>query len=100
MKVSDLKASLEHIDDDRDVMILVKLPYATAGARPMVHVDNVHFGFDWEAGRLIITPTEPLTPSDRDFVEKMTKMQEDLGWAHYENRGLKSEIKKLKALLK
>jgi hypothetical protein len=26
----------------------------------------------------------------------MRKMQDDLGWAKYENRGLKAEIKKLK----
>ena len=44
-------------------------------------------------------PEENLTPSDRDFAEQMKKMQDRAGWADYENRGLKAEIKRLKKAL-
>jgi hypothetical protein len=56
-------------------------------------------GFDWDAGKFMIAPEENLTPADRDFAKKMKKMQEDLGWANYENRGLKAEIRQLRKKL-
>jgi hypothetical protein len=99
MKVSELKAILEHEDDNLDVMILINLPYATVGSRPMVGIESVYGGFDWEAGRLMIKPTEGLTPTDRDFAKQMKDMQDKLGWSDYENRNLKAEIKKLRAKL-
>ena len=99
MKVCELKAILEQEDDNLDVMILINLPYATVGSRPMVGIESVHGGFDWEAGRLMIKPTEGLTPTDRDFAKQMKDMQDKWGWSEYENRGLKAENKKLRKLL-
>ena len=96
MKVEDLKVALQYAKDDHEVMIAIKLPYATAGARPMVAVKSAVSGFDWESGKFIIHPVEELTPADRDFAKQMKDMQEKWGWADYENRGLKAEIKRLK----
>jgi hypothetical protein len=100
MKVEDLKIALQYAKDDHEVMIAIKLPYATAGARPMVAVKSAVSGFDWESGKFIIHPVEELTPADRDFAKQMKDMQEKWGWADYENRGLKAEIRRLKKLLK
>ena len=105
MKLSELKAiidrSVEHMreGDDKEVMIAVKLPYTTVGAIPMVPVKYANSGFDWEQGKFIITPEENLSPADRDFADQMKKMQERAGWADYENRGLKAEIRRLNKLL-
>jgi hypothetical protein len=99
MKVSELKAILERQDDNLDVMILINLPYTTVGSRPMVGIESVYGGFDWESGRLIIKPTEGLTPTDRDFAKQMKEMQDKWGWADYENRNLKAEVKKLRKQL-
>jgi hypothetical protein len=44
-------------------------------------------------------PEEDLTPSDRDFAKQMKEMQDRAGWADYENRNLKAEIRKLKKQL-
>jgi hypothetical protein len=96
MKVHELKRILERIDDYEQVMVLIKLPYSTVGSRPMVPVKFANSGFDFEAGKFIIIPDEDLTPSDRDFAKQMREMQDRAGWADYENRGLKSEIKLLK----
>ncbi len=82
--------------EDPEVVIQVKLPYSTVGGQPTVPVKFISMGFDWDAGKFIITPEENLTPADRNFAEQMQKMQDDLGWAKYENRNLKAEIKKLK----
>lgn len=96
MKAGELKQKLEHVKDDVEIMVAIKLPFTTVGAIPMVPVKYAFNGFDWEAGKFIITPEENLTPADRDFESQMKQMQKDLGWASYENRNLKAEIKKLR----
>jgi hypothetical protein len=101
MKLSELHRLVElyHRDghhEDPEVVVKIKLPYSTVGGLPTVKVKNVQMGFDWEQGKFIITPEEDLTLSDRDFVKQMTEMQERAGWADYENRNLKAEIKRLK----
>lgn len=85
--------------EDPEIVVKVKLPYSTVGGQPTVPVKSMHMGFDWDSGKFIIYPEEELTPSDRDFAEKMRKMQEDLGWTMSENRSLKAEIKRLKKQL-
>jgi len=96
MKVEDLKIALQYAKDGDEVMIAIKLPYATVGPIPMVAVKNAMTGFDWESGKFIIGPVEELTPADRDFAKQMKEMQDKLGWSDYENRNLKAEVKKLK----
>jgi hypothetical protein len=104
MKFSELKrmVDLHHRPDhyeDPEVVIQIKLPYTTVGAHPSVQLKTVWPGFDWDKGKFILVPEEPLTPSDRDFAEQMKKMQEKLGWAELENRNLKAEIRRLKKQL-
>ena len=104
MKLSELHriVNLCHRDghyEDPEIMIRVKLPYATVGALPMVNVKSMNMGFDWEAGRFIIWPEEDLTPSDRDFAKQMKDMQDRAGWADLENHNLKAEIRRLKKQL-
>jgi len=95
MKVSELKRILEHVRDENEVMIAIKLPYSTVGAIPMVAVKTAQNGFDWENGKFILRAEEELSPADRDFAQQMRDMQEQLGWAEYEKRNLRAEIKKL-----
>lgn len=96
MKVSELKRKLEHAKDDDNVVVAIKLPFVTVGALPSVPISLAFTGFDWDNGKFILTPEENVTPADRDFEKQMKDIQDKLGWAEYENRNLKSEIKKLK----
>jgi hypothetical protein len=96
MKASELKQKLEHVKDDVEVVVAIKLPFTTVGPIPTVPVKHAFNGFDWEAGKFIITPEENLTPANRDFESQMKQMQKDLGWSNYENRNLKAEIKRLR----
>ena len=104
MKFSELKrlVDLYHRDsrDDDEVVIQIKLPYSTVGGSPFVKVKNVYPGFDWDQGKFFVIPEEDVTPSDRDFAKQMREMQERAGWADYENRNLKAEIRQLKKKLK
>jgi hypothetical protein len=104
MKLSELKKYvdryLEYERDDPEVVIQIKLPYSTVGAQPSVGAKSVQMGFDWDAGKFIIVPEEPLTPSDRDFAKQMKEMQERAGWADSENRRLKAELNQLKKKIK
>lgn len=74
----------------------LKKPHITVGAISTVPVKYAFTGFDWESGKFIITPEENLMLSDIDMTKRMTELQEKYGWLQYENRILKSEIKKLK----
>jgi hypothetical protein len=104
MRFSELKRLVDLYDhekrDDAEVVVQIKLPYATVGARPTVKIKNAQMGFDWDAGKFIFCPEEELTPSDRDFAEQMKQMQDRAGWADYENRNLKAEIRRLKKKIK
>jgi hypothetical protein len=105
MKLSELKKLVERYDlnsyhDDPEVVIQIKLPYSTVGGTPFVRVKVAYSGFDWDQGKFFIIPEEDVTPSDRDFAKQMKEMQDRAGWADYENRNLKAEIKQLKKKLK
>jgi len=101
MKFSELKrlVDLYHRDrnyEDPEVVVKIKLPYSTVGGQPTVKIKNAQMGFDWDHGKFIFQTDEDLTPSDRDFAKQMREMQERAGWADYENRNLKAEIRRLK----
>lgn len=104
MKLSEFQQLIDrHHDSDRrddpDVMIAIKLPWATVGGTPVVPVKLVMHGFDWDRGKFMIFAEEPLTKHDGDFEKKFKEVHEKWGWADYENRNLKKEIKKLQKLL-
>lgn len=105
MKLSELKDIVDRSIEsqprqaDSEVVIAVKMPYSTVGAIPTVPVKLAWNGFDWEAGKFMLTPEENLTPSDRDFAAQMKKMQEDLGREKLETRRLRADIVKLKKQL-
>lgn len=98
MKVEDLKIALQYAKDGDDVMIAVTLPYTTVGPIPMRPVKGAMTGFDWESGKFILTPVDKLTPNDADFEKQFKELQKKAGWLDYENRGLKAQNKKLRAL--
>lgn len=100
MKLSELKrlVDLYHRPDhyeDPDVVVKIKLPHSTVGGTPTVKINSAQMGFDWDHGKFIFQTEEDLTPSDRDFAKQMMEMQERAGWAEYENRILKAEVRRL-----
>lgn len=105
MKFSELKrlVDLYHRDghyEDPEVVIKIKLPHSSVGGTPTVKIKNAQMGFDWDHGKFIFQPEEELTPSDRDFAKQMMEMQERAGWAEYENRILKAEVRRLTKKIK
>lgn len=95
-----LSRTNERILNENEVVVQIKLPFTTVGARPTIPVSYASFGFDWDAGKFIIQPERSLTyADDAEFQEKFKKLQERAGWLDLENRNLKTEIKKLKKAL-
>jgi hypothetical protein len=88
-----------HNNTDYDIRIVVKMPFDTIGGTPSVPVKSAYFGFDWDSGKFLIYPEENLMEYDVDFGEKFRELQKKNGDLQYENRGLKSEVKRLKKLL-
>lgn len=99
MKLSKLLEMIEGFNQkilDLDIVIQIEKPYTTIGPTPSVSVKNFHAGFDWDNGRLLVIPETPLMEKDVDFVKQFKDLQDKAGWLEYENRNLKSEIKKLR----
>lgn len=99
MKLSELVNSISELSPrilDYDLAIQIEKPYTTIGPTPIVPVKNFHVGFDWDNGKLLIIPENPLIEKDIDFVKQFKDLQDKAGWLEYENRNLKSQIKKLR----
>lgn len=106
MKLSDLKKQLDAMYDlwtrrgqDDEIVIRIKLPYATIGGTPYVSVKGMYRGFDWDRGRMYIEPEQELTFHDKDFAGQMRDWQEKCDWLKIKNKDLEKENKKLKTQL-
>ena len=105
MKLSELKEYIDRImeyaprDANSEVMIAIKLPYATVGARPMKPITDIMQGFDWQKGKIILSTEEPLMPFDKDIGDQLRKTTDKLVYAQYQNKLLKDEVDKLKKQL-
>jgi hypothetical protein len=66
------------------------------GGTPIV---AVHKGFDWDNGKLLIYPQKKLRTIEADELLALRKANEKQGWAEYENKGLKAEVKKLNTII-
>ncbi len=106
MKLSEFKMLLErhsqHIKeyDDPEVVIPVKMPFSTVGGTPCIAVKAMSRGSDWDHGKFMIYPEERLSKPNDDFHKQFKDLQDKYGWAQYENRNLKGEIKKLQNQIK
>jgi hypothetical protein len=69
----------------------------TVGGTPTVGVKSMQAGFDWDQGVLLVFPEKDLRLIEADELLALRKASEKDGWAQYENRNLKSDIKKLNA---
>jgi hypothetical protein len=75
MKVSELKAILEHSMEDEEVVVILSEP--SMGPVAMVSVASASYGLDWEKGKLLLRPNaklvrlkdkEALWQSAHDFI--------------------------------
>ena len=102
MKLSELKQQIDRIveyaprDANSEVMIDIKLPRLTIGARPMRPITGIMQGFDWEQGKIILSTDEHLTPYDKDIGDKLKKVTDKLEQVRYQNSRLEEEIEKLR----
>ena len=80
------------------VCIPIKNPTAIGGT-PTVDVKSIQAGFDGDNGKIMIYPSEDLSKTDHDYLAKIRKEAEELGWSVYKYRAAKREIKKLNQII-
>ena len=103
MNLSDLKELVDwhynqQLGDPADIQVgIVVQTVGQAGGTPIV---AVHKGFDWDNGKLLIFPEKQLRTIEADELLALRKANEKEGWAEYENKGLKAEVKRLNATIK
>jgi hypothetical protein len=81
---------------DQEVMISIKLPYATMGSRPMVAVKSASAGFDWEQGKFIFYPESDLTPPSDELEERFKKMEKQADDYYTRWMYAEAQLKKIK----
>jgi hypothetical protein len=76
------------------VMIPIKVPVSIGGTS-CVDVKSAIKGFDWDNNKFLIHPGEDLSKTDHDYLAKIRKEAEEIGWDVYTIRNLKRENSRL-----
>ncbi|CAD5991759.1 DUF551 domain-containing protein [Escherichia coli] len=81
---------------DMDVTIVVHSP-GSIGSTPSVEVQSIHAGFDWDSGKVLIFPTQPLTTLTPEQITDITdSVRKGQSWhAYQEYKKHKEQLEKL-----
>ncbi|HAX8378326.1 hypothetical protein [Escherichia coli] len=81
---------------DMDVTIVVHSP-GRIGSTPSVEVQLIHAGFDWDSGKVLIFPAQPLTTLTPEQITDITdSVRKGQSWhAYQEYKKHKEQLEKL-----
>ncbi|HGG1868297.1 TPA: ead/Ea22-like family protein [Escherichia coli] len=81
---------------DMDVTIVVHSP-GSIGSTPSVEVQSIHAGFDWDSGKVLIFPAQPLTTLTPEQITDITdSVRKGQSWhAYQEYKKHKEQVEKL-----
>lgn len=81
---------------DMDVTIVVHSP-GSIGSTPSVEVQSIHAGFDWDSGKVLIFPAQPLTTLTPEQLTDITdSVRKGQSWhAYQEYKKHKEQLEKL-----
>lgn len=81
---------------DMDVTIVVHSP-GSIGSTPSVEVQSIHAGFDWDSGKVLIFPAQPLTTLTPEQITDITdSVRKGQSWhAYQEYKKHKEQLGKL-----
>ncbi|EFG3170863.1 hypothetical protein ABHJ80_004873 [Escherichia coli] len=84
---------------DMDVTIVVHSP-GSIGSTPSVEVQSIHAGFDWDSGKVLIFPAQPLTTLTPEQITDITDITDSVrkgqSWhAYQEYKKHKEQLEKL-----
>ncbi|HFZ6050066.1 TPA: hypothetical protein ACILI3_002710 [Escherichia coli] len=81
---------------DMDVTIVVHSP-GSIGSTPTVEVQSIHAGFDWDSGKVLIFPAQPLTTLTPEQITDITdSVRKGQSWhAYQEYKKHKEQLEKL-----
>ncbi|HCP2749224.1 TPA: hypothetical protein OC277_003457 [Escherichia coli] len=80
---------------DMDVTIVVHSP-GSIGSTPSVEVQSIHAGFDWDSGKVLIFPAQPLTTLTEQVADITDSVRKGQSWhAYQEYKKHKEQLEKL-----
>ncbi|HCP3690515.1 TPA: hypothetical protein ODM59_005363 [Escherichia coli] len=81
---------------DMDVTIVVHSP-GSIGSTPSVEFQSIHAGFDWDSGKVLIFPSQPLTTLTPEQITDITdSVRKGQSWhAYQEYKKHKEQLEKL-----
>lgn len=69
------------------------------GGTPTTNIKSINLGFDWDKGKLIISPENILREIDRDEIKMLRDKYEELSWKKSKIDRIVKENKRLKEQL-
>jgi HAMP domain-containing protein len=105
MNIFELKEKLDRIilTSNEASRLRVVIPIKTTGSvggTPCVDIKSAIAGFDWDDGKLMLYPVEDLSRTDHDYLAKIRKQADEIGWSVSKFQSLKRENKRLLEELK
>ena len=81
---------------DMDVTIVIHSP-GSIGSTPSVEVQSIHAGFDWDSGKVLIFPSQPLTTLTPEQITDITdSVRKGQSWhAYQEYKKHQEQLEKL-----
>ena len=81
---------------DMDVTIVIHSP-GSIGSTPSVEVQSIHAGFDWDSGKVLIFPAQPLTTLTPEQITDITdSVRKGQSWhAYQEYKKHQEQLEKL-----
>ena len=71
---------------DMDVTIVIHSP-GSIGSTPSVEVQSIHAGFDWDSGKVLIFPAQPLTTLTPEQITDITdSVRKGQSWHAYQRK--------------
>lgn len=100
MEINEAIARIERakLADNRGLKLVIPVvSQGSLGGQPCVEVKDIVAGFDWDAGKLIISPASPLTTLTPEQVEDIRKSVAD-GQSWHAYQSYKASQEKLKTI--
>lgn len=99
VELFEQQATRLHMNLDDIQVVIATHKVGLAGGTPSTNVKSINLGFDWDKGKLIISPEKILREIDRDEIKMLRDKYEELGWKKSKIDRIVKENKRLKERL-
>lgn len=99
VELFEQQAARQHMNLEDIQVVIASHKIGMLGGTPSTSVKSINLGFDWDKGKLIISPENILREIDRDEIKMLRDKYEELSWKKSRIDRIVKENKRLKEQL-